>query len=297
MPGVRQGEAARVTRHVRMDWKWHASALCRGARSARGNLLGLVHRAAALGSKYMRARRLFALHAAQGADLVTLARMDATRSALAASDMQSAGGSFHRCLLKIAQLAGPQAIHIIGFASRWTIAVQVLCPMHRGRRRSTQTSNSRPHCARSRDFAWTFAPGDKVMQIENDYDKEVYNGDIGFVADVEPEEGELSVKFDGRSVSDGHGVPDTLVPAYAASIHKSQGSEYPAVVIPVMTQHYAMLRRNLLYTGVTRGKKLVVLVGQKKAVAIAARNISGRRRWSKLQEWLSADVSKRYVSA
>jgi exodeoxyribonuclease V alpha subunit len=79
-----------------------------------------------------------------------------------------------------------------------------------------------------------------------------------------------------------------LVPAYATTIHKSQGSEYPAVVIPVMTQHYTMLQRNLLYTGVTRGKRLVVLVGQKKAVAIAVRNISGRRRWSKLGEWLQA---------
>jgi exodeoxyribonuclease V alpha subunit len=117
------------------------------------------------------------------------------------------------------------------------------------------------------------------------------------VADVEPEEGELSVSFDGRSVRYGFGELDTLVSAYAASIHKSQGSEYPAVVIPVMTQHYAMLQRNLLYTGVTRGKWLVVLVGQKKAVAIAVRNVSGRRRWSKLQVWLSADVSKRYVSA
>jgi exodeoxyribonuclease V alpha subunit len=77
-----------------------------------------------------------------------------------------------------------------------------------------------------------------------------------------------------------------LVPAYAATIHKSQGSEYPAVIIPVLNQHYAMLQRNLLYTGVTRGKKLVVLVGQRKAVAIAVRNVSGRRRWSKLSEWL-----------
>ena len=76
------------------------------------------------------------------------------------------------------------------------------------------------------------------------------------------------------------------MPAYDATVHKSQGSEYPAVVIPVLTQHYAMLRRNLLYTGVTRGKRLVVLVGQKKAVAIAARNVAGRRRWSKLGEWL-----------
>jgi exodeoxyribonuclease V alpha subunit len=82
-----------------------------------------------------------------------------------------------------------------------------------------------------------------------------------------------------------------LVPAYAVTIHKSQGSKYPAVVIPVMTQHYAMLQRNLLYTGLTRGKKLVVLVGQKKAVAIAIRNVSGRRRWSKLCEWLNRKAS------
>jgi exodeoxyribonuclease V alpha subunit len=109
------------------------------------------------------------------------------------------------------------------------------------------------------------------------------------VADVEPEEGELTASFDGRSVTYGFGELDALVPAYAASIHKSQGSEYPAVVIPVMTQHYAMLERNLLYTGVTRGKRLVVLVGQKKAVAIAVRNVSGRQRWSKQQEWLRPD--------
>ena len=120
---------------------------------------------------------------------------------------------------------------------------------------------------------------------------DVYNGDIGFVAEVEPEEGKLTASIGGRSVTYGFGELDALVPAYAASIHKSQGSEYPAVVIPVMTQHYAMLQRNLLYTGVTRGKRLVVLVGQKKAVAIAVRNISGRRRWSKLQEWLRAGPS------
>ena len=103
---------------------------------------------------------------------------------------------------------------------------------------------------------------------------------------VDPEAGELTVRFDGRDVIYGFGELDTLVPAYAATIHKSQGSEYPAVVIPVLTQHYAMLQRNLLYTGVTRGKRLVVLVGQRKAIAIAVRNVSGRRRWSKLKEWL-----------
>jgi hypothetical protein len=130
-------------------------------------------------------------------------------------------------------------------------------------------------------FGWTFAPGDKVMQIENDYDKDVYNGDIGMIEDVDLDDGEVAVNFDGRTVIFLFGELDTLVPAYAATIHKSQGSEYPAVVIPVMTQHYAMLQRNLIYTGVTRGKKLVVLVGQKKALAMAVKNHLGRRRCTK----------------
>jgi exodeoxyribonuclease V alpha subunit len=170
--------------------------------------------------------------------------------------------------------------------------IQVLCPMNRGGvgARSLnielQAALNPAGDRKVERFGWTFAPGDKVMQIENDYDKEVYNGDIGFVTGVAPEEGELTASFDERTVTYSFGELDTLVPAYAATIHKSQGSEYPAVVIPLMTQHYAMLQRNLLYTGVTRGKRLVVLVGQKKAVAIAVRNVSGRRRWSKLGEWL-----------
>jgi exodeoxyribonuclease V alpha subunit len=170
--------------------------------------------------------------------------------------------------------------------------IQVLCPMNRGGvgARSLnielQAALNPAGDAKVERFGWTFAPGDKVMQIENDYDKEVYNGDIGYIAGIDPVDGELTVRFDGRAVTYAFGELDMLVPAYAATIHKSQGSEYPAVVIPVMTQHYPMLQRNLLYTGVTRGKKLVVLVGQKKAVAIAVRNVSGRRRWSKLQEWL-----------
>jgi exodeoxyribonuclease V alpha subunit len=172
--------------------------------------------------------------------------------------------------------------------------VQVLCPMNRGGvgARSLnielQAALNPAGDRKVERFGWTFAPGDKVMQIENDYDKEVYNGDIGYVTGVEPDDGELTAIFDGRRpVTYGFGELDALVPAYAATIHKSQGSEYPAVVIPVMTQHYTMLQRNLLYTGVTRGKRLVVLVGQKKAVAIAVRSVSGRRRWSKLREWLS----------
>jgi exodeoxyribonuclease V alpha subunit len=170
--------------------------------------------------------------------------------------------------------------------------IQVLCPMNRGGigARSLnielQAALNPAGDRKVERFGWTFAPGDKVMQIENDYDKDVYNGDIGYIDDVDPDAGELHASFDGRSVTYGFGELDTLVPAYAATIHKSQGSEYPAVVIPIMTQHYALLQRNLLYTGITRGKRLVVLVGQKKAVAIAVRNVSGRRRWSKLDEWL-----------
>jgi exodeoxyribonuclease V alpha subunit len=170
--------------------------------------------------------------------------------------------------------------------------IQVLCPMNRGGvgARSLnielQAALNPSGDRKVERFGWTFAPGDKVMQIENDYDKEVYNGDIGHIDDVDANAGEIVVTFDGRSITYGFGELDLLVPAYAATIHKSQGSEYPAVIIPVLTQHYAMLQRNLLYTGVTRGKQLVVLVGQKKAVAIAVRNVSGRRRWSKLAEWL-----------
>jgi exodeoxyribonuclease V alpha subunit len=176
--------------------------------------------------------------------------------------------------------------------------VQVLCPMNRGGvgARSLNIELQavlNPAGERKVErFGWTFAPGDKVMQIENDYDKEVYNGDIGYIGDVDPETGELAVSFDGRAVTYVFGELDVLVPAYAATIHKSQGSEYPTVIIPVLTQHYPMLQRNLLYTGVTRGKRLVVLVGQKKAVAIAVRNASSRRRWSKLAEWLRLAASR-----
>ena len=135
-------------------------------------------------------------------------------------------------------------------------------------------------------------PGDKVMQIENEYDRKVYNGDIGYVVDVDLETGELTVSFDGRVANYSFGELDVLVPAYAATIHKSQGPEYPAVIIPVLTQHYPMLQGNLLYAGVNRGKLLVVLVGQKKAAAIAVRNASSRRRWSKLEEWLKLCVRR-----
>ncbi len=130
--------------------------------------------------------------------------------------------------------------------------------------------------------------GDRVMQIVNDYDKDVFNGDVGWAARVGPEGKGLVVAFDdGREVTYSADETDALVPAYATTIHKSQGSEYPAVVIPLLTQHYRMLQRNLLYTAVTRGKRLVVLVGSRKAIDIAVRNAEARHRWTALATRLS----------
>ncbi len=171
--------------------------------------------------------------------------------------------------------------------------VQVLCPMARGGCGSRalnlelqQLLNPDPTEQVER-FGWRFAPGDKVMQVANDYEKDVFNGDLGTIDCLDADNSELTVLFEGRPVVYGWGELDNLVPAYACTIHKSQGSEYPAVVIPLLTQHYAMLQRNLVYTGLTRGKQLVVLVGQKKALAMAVKNHLGRRRCTKLREWLS----------
>jgi exodeoxyribonuclease V alpha subunit len=171
--------------------------------------------------------------------------------------------------------------------------VQVLCPMNRGSAgaRALNVELQRalnpgpgPHVER---FGSRFAIGDRVMQIENDYDKEVYNGDLGRVAALDLEGEQLVVEFDGRRVPYAFGELDHVVLAYATTIHKSQGSEYPAVVVPLTTQHYPMLQRRLVYTAITRGKKLVVLVGQTKALALAVRGGAGRRRWSRLREWLA----------
>jgi exodeoxyribonuclease V alpha subunit len=137
-------------------------------------------------------------------------------------------------------------------------------------------------------FGYTYRVGDKVMQTDNDYDKEVFNGDVGYVRNIDPNLQEMVIEFDGRPVEYQFGELDEIALAYAVSIHKSQGSEYPAIVIPMMMQHYMMLRRNLLYTGITRGKNMVVLVGQKQAIGMAAKGRVEDRRWSKLEEWLSA---------
>ncbi len=170
--------------------------------------------------------------------------------------------------------------------------IQVLCPMNRsitgarGINQMLQEALNPPGEHSIEKFGYRFSVADKVMQIENNYDKDVYNGDIGFVTHIDPDEQELTATFDQHTVTYAFGELDELVLCYATTIHKSQGSEYPVVVIPISTQHYMMLKRNLIYTGITRGKQLVVLVGQKRALAIAVKGKQTERRWSKLAEWL-----------
>jgi exodeoxyribonuclease V alpha subunit len=117
--------------------------------------------------------------------------------------------------------------------------------------------------------ARTYRVGDKVMQLRNDYDRNVYNGDIGIIASIDQEELSMQVRFDGRDVAFEASDLDDLTLAYACTVHKSQGSEYPAVVLPLLTTHFVMLSKNLLYTAVTRGKRLVVLVCDPRALEIA----------------------------
>jgi exodeoxyribonuclease V alpha subunit len=180
--------------------------------------------------------------------------------------------------------------------------VQVLCPMHRG---SAGVANLNDHIqaalnpaddkkAERRVGGALFREGDRVMQIRNNYDKEVFNGDIGVVTRIDPEDHIVLVMMDDRPVSYEFNELDDLTLAYAISIHKSQGSEYPAVVIPLLTQHYMMLQRNLLYTAVTRAQKLVVIVGSRRAIGMAVKNNRTVDRYTGLQERLrSAPLGER----
>ena len=124
------------------------------------------------------------------------------------------------------------------------------------------------------------------MQTRNNYDKDVFNGDLGRIRKIEMESQEVSVEIDGRLVTYDFSELDELVLAYAVTVHKAQGSEYPAVVFPLSTQHYMMLQRNLLYTAMTRARKLAVIVGSKKALAIAVRNNQIQKRFTLLRERL-----------
>ena len=168
--------------------------------------------------------------------------------------------------------------------------IQLLCPTNRGpvgaRELNTSLQNAlnpaRPGDPVAEKFGWQFRLRDKVIQTQNNYDKEVFNGDLGFVERIDPEESELLVRFESRSVVYAFGELDELAPAYAITIHKSQGSEFPVVIIPLAMSQYMLLQRNLLYTGLTRGRKLVILVGQRKALATAVRQEGSRARFGGL---------------
>ena len=171
--------------------------------------------------------------------------------------------------------------------------IQVLTPMHKGTIGVTNLNielqkRLNPGQSGITRGAWTFRVGDKVMQIVNNYDKDVFNGDIGWISKINPEEREVTIEFDGRGVPYDYSDLDEVVLAYAVSVHKSQGSEYPVVILPVVTQHYMLLQRNLIYTGITRAKKLVIMIGTKKALAIAIRNNKPQRRYTLLSERLAA---------
>jgi exodeoxyribonuclease V alpha subunit len=135
---------------------------------------------------------------------------------------------------------------------------------------------------------WKFRVRDKVIQTENNYEKEVFNGDIGQMVNIDPVEREVIIKFDQREVVYDFGELDEVALAYPITVHKSQGSEFPVVVILLATQHYLLLQRNLVYTGITRGKKLVVLIGQRKAMGMAVKNNRTGGRFSGLLARLKA---------
>jgi exodeoxyribonuclease V alpha subunit len=185
--------------------------------------------------------------------------------------------------------------------------IQVLTPMKHSQlgalnlnARLQQVLNPSPPGPTVQRFGWTFHSGDKVMQTVNNYQKEVFNGDLGRVSRIDETEHELTVAFEGRSITYDFGELDELALAFALTVHKSQGSEYPAVVIPLHTQHYMMLQRNLLYTGITRGKKVVVLVGSRKALGLAVSRQDTRLRFTalsrRLQEEKGEENADRYTT-
>ena len=175
--------------------------------------------------------------------------------------------------------------------------VQVLSPMNRGplgartlNALQQEVLNPLPEsgAVEVERFGWRYRPGDKVMQTENDYDKDVFNGDLGRIVSIDPGRQQMTIAFDGRPILYPFTDLDRVMLAYAVTIHKSQGSEYPAVVLPMTTHHFVMLRRNLLYTAITRGRELVVIVGQKWALRKAVEEAADLRRYSTLRERLAA---------
>lgn len=170
--------------------------------------------------------------------------------------------------------------------------IQVLTPMQRGVVGAANLNVALQQALNHNTAAlvrggYTFKEGDRVMQLRNNYDKDVYNGDLGYVRSVDMEERTLTVDFDGQMVEYEASELDEQTLAYATTIHKSQGSEYPIVVMPVLMTHYVMLQRNLIYTGITRAKKICVLVGQTKALAYAIHNMKVLKRNTRLKERLA----------
>lgn len=175
--------------------------------------------------------------------------------------------------------------------------IQVLTPMQRGVAGATNLNMAlqealNPQGEGLRRSGFIFRPNDKVMQIKNNYDKEVFNGDIGIIESVDMQERTLKVDFDHRVIEYDVSELDELVHAYATTIHKAQGSEYPIVVIPVLMNHFVMLQRNLIYTGITRARKILVLVGTRKALAYAVRNVTVTKRNTLLKERLNGTVGQ-----
>ena len=197
------------------------------------------------------------------------------------------------CQQKILTMVKERIPKKFGFAPLTDI--QVLTPMNRGGL-GAQSLNPllqqalNPKIATAacwvERFGTRFYVGDKIIQTTNNYDKDVFNGDGGVIQAIDSETKEVLIDFDGREIHYDLDELDEIALAYALTIHKSQGSEYPVVVIPIMMQHYMMLKRNLLYTGITRGKKLVICVGEKRAVAMAVKGQEKLARYSKLREWL-----------
>lgn len=176
--------------------------------------------------------------------------------------------------------------------------IQVLTPMQRGVVGATNLNMAlqealNPQGEGLRRSGFVYRPNDKVMQIKNNYDKEVFNGDIGIIESVDMQDRTLLVNFDGRSIEYDATELDELVHAYATTIHKAQGSEYPIVVMPVLMNHYMMLQRNLIYTGITRAKKILVMVGTKKALSYAVRNMTVTKRNTLLKERLDGEIQVR----
>ena len=172
--------------------------------------------------------------------------------------------------------------------------VQVLTPMHKGEVGTSALNallqerlNPKNGPELKRGYA-TFRVGDRVLQLRNNYDKDIFNGDLGWVADVDPEAGSMAVDFEGNLVAFDSTELEDLTLAYAVSVHKSQGSEYPAIVVPVVTQHYMLLMRNLLYTALTRARKLAVFIGSEKAFRVGLNNVTSGKRMTHLRHRLRA---------